>query len=504
MSKLLELAGISKRFGSVLALDNIDFELAAGETHALLGINGAGKSTLVKIISGVYTSDEGHVRVNGDDVHIRTPTDAINVGIATVQQHPELVGNLSGIENIFLGQEGSGHGLFRHVDRKLIEKKTHALLARFPIEIDLSKRVDSMSSVEREIVAILHALRQDNIKVLILDEPTSTLTLREARTLFDVMETLKRSGIGIIYITHRLEEVVEIADRYTVFRDGRRIATLEKNESITEASLSKLMLQRELAALYPPKRSESEDAGELLLEARSVCVEGALDNVNIELRRGEIVGGFGLVGSGIEVLASALYGDRRLDQGEILIRGKAQEFHAPSDALKRGIFLVPGDRKTQGLTLSRNVTFNATLAHLNRASSRWGGWLRRRSNVKAVLNLLNLLELRPPHLWRNASEFSGGNQQKIVLAKGLFREADIYIFLEPTVGVDLGARSKLYELMRDLSKRAAILVLSSDFDEVYGVSDRIFCLYRGKVSIPPTYGLARDQVLDGGLVGRPQ
>lgn len=504
MSYLLEMTGVTKRFGSVLALDNIDFDLVGGETHALLGINGAGKSTLVKIISGVYSLDDGKILIDGTEVSIREPTDAMEAGIATVQQHPELIGSLSGIENIFLGQEGAGKGLLRRIDQDLIKKKTQALLARFPIKIDLSIKVENMSSVEREIVAILHALRQDNIKVLILDEPTSTLTLPEARKLFDVMETLKRSGIGIIYITHRLEEVIEIADRFTVFRDGRKIATLAKNGSITEESLSKLMLQKELGALYPSKRSKAEPTGEVLLETRGLGVEGALENISIELRRGEIVGGFGLVGSGIEVLASALYGDRRLDHGQVLVHGAVQKLATPRDALRRGIFLVPGDRKTQGLTLTKNVTFNATLAHLDRASSRWGGWLRRRRNANTVAGLLDLLELRPPHLWRNTNEFSGGNQQKIVLAKGLFRKADIYIFLEPTIGVDLGARSKLYDVMRSLSEHAAILVLSSDFDEVYGIADRIFCLYRGRMAIAPSADLARDEVLDGGLVGRRQ
>ncbi|MFJ6327883.1 MULTISPECIES: sugar ABC transporter ATP-binding protein [unclassified Rhizobium] len=504
MSNLLEMTGITKRFGSVLALDNIDFDLRAGETHALLGINGAGKSTLVKIISGVYSSDDGKILMDGVEVVIREPTDAMESGIATVQQHPELIGSLSGIENIFLGQEGAGKGLLRRVDRELIRMKTQALLARFPIEIDLSIKVENMSSVEREIVAILHALRQDNIKVLILDEPTSTLTLPEARKLFEVMETLKRSGIGIIYITHRLEEVIAIADRFTVFRDGRKIVTGAKDGSVTEESLSKLMLQKELGALYPAKRPKADADGDILLQTRSLGVEGALEDINIELRRGEIVGGFGLVGSGIEVLASALFGDRQLDHGQILVQGAVQTLQTPKDALRRGIFLVPGDRKTQGLTLTKNVTFNATLAHLGRASSRWGGWLRRRQNADTVAGLLERLELRPPHLWRNATEFSGGNQQKIVLAKGLFRQADVYIFLEPTVGVDLGARSKLYDVMRSLSEHAAILVLSSDFDEVCGVADRIFCLYRGRMSIPPSFDLARDEVLDGGLVGRRQ
>ena len=504
MSDILDMTGISKRFGSVVALDRVNFSVVSGEIHALLGVNGAGKSTLVKIISGLYSPDHGELRLEGEVKRIQSPRDAIDCGIATVQQHPELVGDLSGYENIFLGQEGERHGLFDRVDRRAMSRRAQQLLERFPIEIDLTTKIRRMEVVEREIVAILHALKQDHIRLLILDEPTSTLTHREAEKLFEVMRTLKKSGIGIIFITHRLEEVFEVADRVTVFRDGRSVSTFATADGAhDEASISRLMLQEDMGELYPEKGDRVGMHAEPTLEAKSLSLDGAFQDVDLALRPGEIVGGFGLVGSGIEALAMTLYGAQQPSSGQVIIRGKPMRLAQPRDALRRGVFLIPGDRKTEGLTLSKNVTFNATLASLGRASLP-GGLLRRARNNATVAEILEGLELRPPQLWRKAREFSGGNQQKIVLSKGLFRQADVYIFVEPTVGVDIGARSKLYTLIRQLSAAAAILVLSSDFDEVYGLADRVFALYRGRVSIQPSRDVSRDVLLSGGLVGSAQ
>jgi len=495
------MTGIAKRFGSVKALDQVDLDLVQGEVHALLGVNGAGKSTLVKIISGLYTPDAGEIRIDGRECSIESPRSAIDNGIAAVQQHPELVGDLSGYENIFMGQESAKRGLFRRVDRASMKARGEQLLKRFPIEIDLGKRVRDMEGVERETVAILHALKQDHIKILILDEPTSTLTHRETDKLFEVMRTLKASGIGIIYITHRLEEVFQVADRFTVFRDGKKVATLSTaGGGQSETDIGKLMLQQDLGDLYPPKADAAAAEQPPLMEVRGLSLEGAFHDVSLTLRPGEIVGGFGLVGSGIEALAMTLFGAQQPTAGEILLRCKPARLSSPGKALRQGIFLVPGDRKTEGLTLSRDVTFNATLANLGRASL-LGGLLKFGRNDRAVGDLLEALDLRPPQLWRRASAFSGGNQQKIVLAKGLYSEAAVYILVEPTVGVDIGARAKLYALIRELSQQAAILVLSSDFDEVYGIADRVFSLYRGQVAIAPSRSVPRERLLSSGLMG---
>ena len=498
MAALLCMHGIDKHFGPVKALQDVSFELQEGEIHALLGVNGAGKSTLIKILSGLYTKDAGTIQINGVAVELGTPLAAIEAGVATVQQHPELVDGYSGVENIFLGQEGRRRGLFSRVDRSSLKDAAARLLARFPIEIDLDAEVGTMAAVDREIVAVLHALRREDIKILILDEPTSTLTEREKASLFHLMRTLKARGIAIIYITHRLEEVFEIADRFTVFRGGRNVATLTSKEaSEGNISIPELMLADKVDDLFPPRAASAP--GEIMFEARGLARRGAFEDVNFTLRRGEIVGIFGLVGSGVDELSKALFGAIRIDAGELLVRGKAVRFRGPPDALRSGIFLVPGDRRREGLALKQDVVFNTTLAHLGRASV--AGWFRFGRNRRLSEQLAAEVGLQPPKVSRPAGAFSGGNQQKIVVAKGLFTQADIYIFVEPTVGVDVGARSKLYVLMRELSTRAAVLVISSDCDEVHGLADRTVALYKGCAIGSAESVPSRDQLLAAGIMG---
>ena len=499
MTRLLTMQGIDKRFGPVAALQGVSFELQVGEIHALLGVNGAGKSTLIKILSGIYEKDAGTIEIDGDPVVLGTPSAAIEAGIATVQQHPELVDGYSGVENIFLGQEGRRPGLFSRVDRNALKQAAAKLLTRFPIEIDLEAEVGEMPAVNREIVAVLHALRREDIKILILDEPTSTLTEREKASLFHLMRTLKARGISIIYITHRLEEVFEIADRFTVFRGGRNVATLTSKEA-QEANISipELMLADKADDLFPPR--SGMPPGEAMLEARNLGKQGMFSDVSFTLHRGEILGIFGLVGSGVDELSKVLFGAIAPDQGEVLLHGKAVHFKRPQDALRNGIFLVPGDRRREGLTLNQDVIFNTTLAHLDRASLP-GGLFRFGRNRQLTEQLAAQVGLQPPKLSRLVSAFSGGNQQKIVVAKGLYRNADIYIFVEPTVGVDVGARAKLYAMMRELSTRAALLVISSDCDEVHGLADRTIALYKGKPASAAGNVLSRDQLLAAGIMG---
>ncbi|NSZ19281.1 sugar ABC transporter ATP-binding protein [Agrobacterium vitis] len=499
MTAILDMKGIEKRFGVAKALDNVDFSLDAGEIHALLGINGAGKSTLIKILSGVYSKDAGTIAIAGETVELGSPAAAIACGIASVQQHPELVGDFTGVENIFLGQEATKAGLGRRIDRKVLKTEAALLLKRFPIDVDLDQRVGEMPAVDREIVAILHALRRDDIRILILDEPTSTLTEREKTSLFQLMRHLKAAGIAIIYITHRLEEVFEIGDRFTVFRAGKRVATFTCREARdSNISIPELMLDEKPGNIFPPKAASA--AGEALLEVEGLERPGLFSSVSFTLRRGEILGIFGLVGSGADELSKALFGVIRPDAGTIRIKGKPVTLKDPHDALRKGIFLVPGDRRTEGLTLSRNVIFNMTLAHLKKASF-LGGLLKFSSSRKISEQLARRVALHPMTLERPASAFSGGNQQKIVIAKGLYRDADIYIFVEPTVGVDIGARATLYALMRELSQHAGVLVISSDCDEVHGVADRMIALYKGRPVAVADQRPSRDQLLSAGIMG---
>jgi ribose transport system ATP-binding protein len=499
---ILRMTGIGKTFGSVKALDSVDFELQRGEIHALLGTNGAGKSTLVKILSGVYLKDEGEMSIAGVAVEFSGPRDAIENGVAAVQQHPELVPGLSGFENIFLGREAESPGLFKRYDRNALRKRAEALLTRFPIGIDLAEEIGSMAAVDREVIAVLHALTRDDIKILILDEPTSTLTEREKALLFRLMRTLKNAGITIVYITHRLEEVFEIADRFTIFRGGRNIATMRSDDARRAGvSIPEMMLGEKTGQLYPDRHA---NPGEALIEARGLAQDGAFDGIDLVARRGEILGVFGLVGSGMDELSKALFGVKRPDRGDILLAGKKVVFSGPRDALRRGIFLVPGDRRTEGLTLTRDVAFNMTLAKLRRASS-ISGFMKLRAERRIAAELAAHVALQPAILQRNAGLFSGGNQQKIVIAKGLYAEADIYIFVEPTVGVDIGARAKLYALMRELSATKAVIVMSSDCDEVYGLADRVIALYKGRIAFEaPAHETTANELLTAGIMSAQQ
>ncbi|MGO8797988.1 MAG: sugar ABC transporter ATP-binding protein [Roseiarcus sp.] len=499
MPSLLRMTGILKRFGPIVALDKADFSVERGEIHALLGVNGAGKSTLVKILSGLYTLDDGTIEIDGAQCSFATPADAIRAGVAAVQQHPELVGDLSGYENIFLGQESSRSGFFRRVDHSRMRARADRLIARFPLEIDLAKPVEQLSKVEREAIAVLHALKQDNIRILILDEPTSTFTRVEKAQLFAMMQALKATGIAIIYITHRLEEVFEIADRFTVFRGGKNIATMSSEESAkNRVSIPQLMLQESLGSVFPGK-SEAAD-GAIALEVRDLEVPGAFRGVSFAARRGEILGVFGLVGSGIDELAKTLFGATSPRGGEILLHGQRKSLRGSRAALRAGIFLVPGDRRKEGLVLNRDVILNTILASLGRASHFWG-LLRFRQNRARVAALAKQLQLSPPNVDRPATAFSGGNQQKIVVAKGLFARAEVYIFVEPTAGVDVGAQSKLYRLIRELSRDAAVIVMSSDCNEVFGLGDTMLAMYRGSMPFKPSRKITRDQLLAAGIMG---
>lgn len=499
MANTLEMRGIEKQFGPVKALSNVDFSVKRGEVHALLGINGAGKSTLIKILSGIYTADRGEITIDGAKVVIRSPADAIAQGIASVQQHPELVDDFTGYENIFLGQETAKRGWFRRVDHAQMRSKAQELLERLPVDIDLQTPVNQLSGVEREIIAILHTLKQNDARVLILDEPTSTLTRVEAKPLFKMMETLKASGMSIIYITHRLEEVFEVADRFTVFRGGKDIASMTCAEAKhDEVSVTNLMLQAEMGDLFPAKSSSSAvDAP--ILEVGDLRGSG-FESISFNVHKGEIVGFFGLVGSGIDELAKTLFGVLPAQSGDIALHGSVTQIPSPAIALKKGIFLMPGDRRTEGLVMADNVIFNTTLANLKRAAG-LGGLRRFKTNRSESADLAEKVALSPPNLNQPASAFSGGNQQKVVIAKGLYSQADVYIFVEPTVGVDVGARSTIYALMRELSQSAAVIVMSSDCDEAFGAADRTGALYRGQMALAPSRENTRDAVLSAGIMG---
>lgn len=500
---ILKMSNIYKDFGHVQALDNVDFELASGEVHALLGMNGAGKSTLTKILSGIYEKTSGEIVIDGKEVSLGDPEAAQEVGIAAVQQHPELVLSMTGYENILLGREADEPGLFRKIDRKALKKKAKSLLARFPLSIDLDRKVSELSAVEREVLAILHALTQDDIRILLLDEPTSTLTENEQELLFSLMRSLRDDGISILYITHRLEEVFQIADRFTIFRNGKHILTMEAEEARrTGASLAEMMLGQPLKDLYPDRIPVAElgDDGEAVVEVENLTLNREFEKVSFKVRKGEILGIFGLVGSGVHQLSDALFGVKRPNSGSIRLHGEEVDIKSPGVALKKGIFLLPGDRRSQGLVMERNSIFNITLTNLKRSSNILG-LNRMKYNRAKTEEMAERLDLTPSNVTVAAGSFSGGNQQKIVIGKGLFSEANVYIFVEPTIGVDVGARAKIYTLMRDLAKDSAVIVISSDCDEVHGLGDRVMAIYKGRPVSEPVPVSTRDSLFVEGVMG---
>lgn len=476
----LEIKGVNKQFTAVKALDDANFYLKKGEVHALLGINGAGKSTLIKVISGIYSKDSGEICMNGKAVDITNPQDAIRLGISTVYQDPQMVESFTGYENIYLGVENHKNFVVTPLSRKEMEQRAFDLLKEYPLDIDVEKPVYSLSAIEREILAVLRALSK-RCDVLILDEPTSILTEKEKHVLFDFIRTLKKKGVSIIYITHHLDEVEKICDAFTVFRGGHNIAHEEVVDGRVDARhIAELMLGEKLEQLYPAKTKEY--LGEDVLEAKSLTMDGKLHKVDMKLRKGEILGIFGLVGSGIDEISKILYGAMYYSEGEILLHGKPVQIKDTGEAIERGIYLVPGDRKTEGQIGNLEIAQNLTLSKLSRISDHLG-LVNRKKEIRFAEELREKLMIATPSVHKKVQELSGGNQQKVVIGKGLFSQAEIYIFCEPTVGVDVGAKSGIYETMRELSKTAAVIIISSDPEEVLGNADRIMVVNQGKVTL---------------------
>lgn len=475
----LTMKGIKKEFPGVKALDGVDFFLKPGEVHALLGINGAGKSTLIKILSGVYTKDEGEIFLDGKQLEIDSPQDAMKYGVATVYQDPQMIPSFTGYENIFLGFETDGKGSFARIDRKILNEKANRILERFPVDIDLTKPVLQLTAVEQEIIAILRALSR-KMSVLVLDEPTSILTETEKQVLFGLIRVLREQGVSIIYISHRLEEIYQIVDRLTIIRDGRNVATLSTaDKDADHMAIAELMLGEKMDRIYPDKVKAS---GEEILSVQGLSLEDRFQNVSFTAKKGQILGIFGLVGSGAEELAKVIFGLFPSTAGKILIHGKQSRHRSAREAIQKGIFLIPGDRRVEGLIDVQPVSFNISLASLKRISN-FLGLVRRKEEKRETYALVKQLALTPPDVNLKVSFLSGGNQQKVVICKGLFAEAEVYIFLEPTAGVDVGAKTGIYSLIRKLSKEAAVILISSDCEEIAGVCDHVMTLFKGKVTL---------------------
>lgn len=475
MTPLLKLTGVSKAFGGVRALRDVSFELLAGEVHALIGENGAGKSTLIKIVTGAHQPDEGTLEVNGRLIAANDPLTARALGIAVIYQQPALFPDLTVAENIALALEPPG--AWRRVrwgDRK---KRAAELLARIGARIDPEAEARSLTMPEQQLVEIAKAIGAD-AKAVVMDEPTASLSDREVENLFRVIRDMKTRGVGVVYVSHRLDELPRIADRVTALRDGALVGTRPMGET-TRADLIRMMVGRELAAVFP---KTEVPIGSVVLETRNLgCRTSGVNGVSLAVRAGEILGLAGLVGAGRTELARVLFGLTPADEGEIRLGGKAVHIDSPTTAVALGIACVPEDRRRHGVILDLPVSANATLALLRGISN--AGFLNFRRERDLAERLVALLGVKTPSVDAPAGNLSGGNQQKVALARWLAADPRVIILDEPTQGVDIGAKAEIHKLMGDLAaKGLAIVMISSELPEVIGMSDRIAVMHGGTVT----------------------
>ncbi len=475
MASLLKLTSVSKSFGAVHALTDVSIELRPGEVHALVGENGAGKSTLIKIITGAYQADSGSLEIDGNIVRHNDPTIAKSLGVAAIYQQPALFPDLTVAENIALRLEKGG--MLRIVRWRQRRRKAAELLERVGAHIPLDAFVRDLGMPQQQLVEIASALGT-SARILIFDEPTSSLTDREVDNLLRLIAELRDDGIGAIYISHRLEELPRIADRVTVLRDGEHVTTADMRD-VDRSELIRMMVGRSVDAVFPKVKAP---LGDVVLETRGLsCRTAKVSNVSIAVRAGEILGLAGLVGAGRTELAGVLFGLTPADFGQVLIRGQAVTIGSPAQAISHGIAHVPEDRRRHGVIMEMTVASNTTLAILRRLSV--VGLIRTGLERSVAKKFVNRLEIKTPSIDSPVSNLSGGNQQKVALARWMAAEPSIIILDEPTQGVDVGAKSEIHRLMCELAGRGvAIIMISSELPEILGMSDRIAVMHQGQVA----------------------
>jgi ABC-type sugar transport system ATPase subunit len=471
---VLEMRGIVKKFPGVVALSGINLEVMAGQVHALVGENGAGKSTLMKILAGAYQKDEGEILINGKNVEITTPDQAIKLGIGIIYQDLNLVGALSVAENIFLGQFPLYNRTKRIHWRRLFEKAEQQL-KELDVPIDPQRTLSELTVGARQMVAIAKALSY-HPKILVMDEPTSALSEMEIKTLFTVVRRLQAKNVGIVFISHHLEEIFELASRATVLRDGQYVGTINVAD-VNRDDLIQMMVGRKVETLYP---KENVPVGEAVLKVDGVCWGKKLKDISFVVKQGEIVGLTGLVGAGRTELAQVIFGDKCPDKGNICLCQKNADFRLPKQAVSAGIALIPEDRSEQGLHVGMTVRENTTMANLDKFV-KWGR-INRKKEIQATHESIKALKIKTSGSEQAVANLSGGNQQKVALAKWMQGKPKLIIFDEPTRGIDVGAKAEIYKLMGELAKSgAAVLMISSELPEVMAMSDRILVMCEGRI-----------------------
>lgn len=472
----LQMKDIKKSFAGVHALKGVNINVKEGEIHALLGENGAGKSTLMKILSGAYQKDSGEIYVDGKLVKINTPRDAKELGIAVIYQELVLAPDLTVAENIFIDKLSGGRG---YINWKKLRADTKRQLESLGFgDIDPNAKCGDLSIAYQQVIEICKCLTR-NARILVLDEPTAVLTFKEIRKLFDVLGRLRSDGVSIIYISHRLEEIFELSDNITVLKDGSYVTTVPTGE-IDKHRLVNLMVGRELKDLFPPR---SAQIGEVVLSAENIKAAPRVNGVSFSVRAGEVVGFSGLVGVGRTETMRAIFGADRMDSGKVLYYGKDTHFKDPKDAIKHKFGMLPEDRKNEGVLLEQSIRMNVTIAALDKVTDRTGFIIKKKTEKKFVEDILKSIQTKYASIENDVDSLSGGNQQKIALAKWIAADCKCIVFDEPTRGVDIGAKVEIYKVINHFAEKGiAVIMISSEMPEIIGMCDRVYVMRNGVIS----------------------
>ena len=489
---LLELRGITKEFPGVKALSGVSLDILPGEVHALVGENGAGKSTLIKVMTGYHQRNSGEMLVDGALVNFSHPHQAIEAGIACIYQELSIVPQIDVAKNLFLGN-WPAKGAF--LDRKAQYREAEKILKRIQLDVSPRAMAGDLSIAQQQMVEIGRALTR-NARVIIMDEPTSSLTDREAEVLMGLIRQLRAEGTSVVYISHKLDEVLDISDRITVLCDGHNVTTVNAKE-VTRSKLIEYMLGRPLDNMY---NKQTAPIGEAILQVEGLTRKGVFENVSFAAHRGEILGFFGLVGAGRSEIMRAIFGVDRLDSGTIRVKGQEVKIPNPVQATAHGLALVPEDRKKEGLALELSILANMTLVKLPQISRM--GFIDKGQQSKLTQTYIENIRVKTPSAQQLAGNLSGGNQQKVVISKWLMEQPEILILDEPTRGIDVGSKAEIYSLIYDLAQRGvAVIVVSSELQEIMGISDRIITVFEGKITAEFQRETATDQAILSAALG---
>ena len=473
------MEGISKRFPGVVALDGVSLSVGAGEIVALIGENGAGKSTLMKILGGAIARDTGTIKINGAPVEIRSPREASTFGIEFIHQELSVLDNLDIGANIFLRREPTTAGFLKLIDRKRIYRESDEILGRLGVDVSSRTPLSQLSLAQQQLVEIARALSA-GARIIIMDEPTSSLTLTETRRLLELVLDLKAQGVSIIYISHRMHEVEEIADRAVVLRDGKNAGEIQKGE-ITHERMVRMMVGRDLKEFFKGEATKPETNGGGFEVRRLRTLRYPKHPISFKVGKGEVLGFAGLVGAGRSEVARAIFGVEEAIETDVILNGQGLQIRGPQDAITHGIYLVPEDRRLSGLIVDFNVRENISLPNLDSYSS--AKIINFKKEASAAREACKAINIKTPTTEMRAANLSGGNQQKVVLAKWLTFAPRVLIFDEPTRGIDVGAKAEIYELIRTLAaKGVSVIVISSEMEEVLGISDRIAVMHEGRLT----------------------